>query len=448
MQTLDTFVRNSHNSILLLELKQIENDIKQLNIHLTTLQAVDESEDVNERISEITSDLDILIDDKQRIEDEIKQTSEISSLFRNKIDLPECSDTDQAIKWKTVYTLLPNKVDGTNRQEFANSWNVLETLTKTHEWSQQNIIQVLNCVLGGEAYQFWTSKKDLEFEERLQSLLTLYMPVDNINVRKQKLKSYERKVGETLTQFILRLEFLVDRTNVQTPPYMREGRKSHILEMALMKVCSKTARDKIEIKNAEAMEVGRFLTINEKVAIAEREEAINRDAAEYNIPIFLDYTDDTLPQTKATVFHNEAEIIDDNIDEHKAYALMTNNNNREPLKSRDSRKAIQREDLYRRRSLSRVNKLNKARGVSFDLNRNKKYGQRNDQKSLYDNKDQSKNSQLYEMHDITYKDTYPTAKIDQHTKILQKQQEMLEAIQKQLQNIHMLNEHEKQTTRR
>ena len=75
-----------------------------------------------------------------------------------------------------------------------------------------------------------------------------------------------------------KLEYFIERTNIGYPPHIRKGRKDNIMQQTLMKVYSKSAKEKIENKIAEAYENGFFLTIEEKIAIAARQEQIAQDA--------------------------------------------------------------------------------------------------------------------------------------------------------------------------
>ena len=82
-------IRNNHEGLLQLHLKQTKNDIKQLNIHLTTLQSLDEAEEVAEKIADIQLELNDLETEKHKLEKEIEETREITSLFKNKIEIPK-----------------------------------------------------------------------------------------------------------------------------------------------------------------------------------------------------------------------------------------------------------------------------------------------------------------------------------------------------------------------
>lgn len=56
---------SNNTSISQLQLKQITNDIKQLRIHLLTLQTIEDSDEVDEKINDIQQEFDFLQDEKK-----------------------------------------------------------------------------------------------------------------------------------------------------------------------------------------------------------------------------------------------------------------------------------------------------------------------------------------------------------------------------------------------
>ena len=268
---------NSQISMHKLQLKQITNNIQQLELHLATLSQLDETNEVATNISNIEDNILDLKQEKQNIERDIKQSLEISNIYRNRLAFPQCGTNDKQIAWKIVYNAIPSKIDGSDREEFACTWKILKTLAETHEWSERNLCEALNHILIGEANDFFSMKRDQPFQKRIAALLTAYMPTDNYMTRRAQLQSFKRRSGDSIEQFMSKLEYYIERTNIGYPENIRKGRKDNILEITLLKVCSPSAKLKIEEKINQAYETGYFLTIDEKIAIASRQEIVAND---------------------------------------------------------------------------------------------------------------------------------------------------------------------------
>ena len=115
-------------NMLKLQLQQIQNQIGQLKIHLQTLQQLEETEEITHTTVNIENTIDDLNKQKLNIENEIQQEFEITNIFQNKIQLPECSGEDKVINWKTIYNCIPQKIDGSSREEFSCIWKIIKNL--------------------------------------------------------------------------------------------------------------------------------------------------------------------------------------------------------------------------------------------------------------------------------------------------------------------------------
>ena len=125
-------------NILKLQLQQINNQITQLRLHLTTLTQLDnDSDEVITSIENIEDNINTLTQQKKYIEQEVNQSLEIANVFTNKIDIPELSKEDKQLNWKMIYDSLPQKIDGTNKQEFKAAWQMIKNIARTQKWSQK-----------------------------------------------------------------------------------------------------------------------------------------------------------------------------------------------------------------------------------------------------------------------------------------------------------------------
>ena len=94
--------------------------------------------------------------------------------------------------------------------------------------------------------------------------------------------------GQTIKQFLSRLDFLLEETAASVKPELREGRRIHIIEENLMKAVSPNVREKILAAESLHFENGHFLTTEEKVEIASKQEALNNEFPEDEISVQLD----------------------------------------------------------------------------------------------------------------------------------------------------------------
>ena len=117
----------SQLNLLKLQHQQISNQIIQLELHLSTLSQIDnDSEEVLNNISNIEESIHKLKQQKIAIEGELKQSTEISNVFTNKIEIPDLNNEENTINWKIVFNAFPNKVDGSNKQEFKAAWQIIK----------------------------------------------------------------------------------------------------------------------------------------------------------------------------------------------------------------------------------------------------------------------------------------------------------------------------------
>jgi hypothetical protein len=174
---------------------------------------------------------------------------------------------------------------------------------------------------------------------------------------------------------MIKLEYLIDRTSIGYPERIRLGRRDTIMENALYKVCSKSAKDKIENKNADALERGYFLSIQDKINIAARQEQLAQDQPNHDITVLVDDNHEN-PHHDAFLYNNE--IILDNPpitqdDEsfiNNTEGEITSNQPHTSRKSRydlDNRRSLRRDSINKRRSQSRDTSFEQNRKVHFNL---------------------------------------------------------------------------------
>ena len=88
MERSNTDLGNNQLNYLKLNQKQIENQIKQLELHLTTLNELSDSEQIQDKIVTIEDEIDDLQKEKERITKDIENATQISNIFQNKFDIP------------------------------------------------------------------------------------------------------------------------------------------------------------------------------------------------------------------------------------------------------------------------------------------------------------------------------------------------------------------------
>ena len=303
----------NHNHFLQLRLSQVKDNIQNLEIHQLTLASLEQTNNIAAKLEGIQDELVKLQQEKANLEEDVGTSNQVSNIFNNKIDIPDCAQQNPTdIQWKQIWNSIPNKVDGSNREEFDSNWKIIKSLCESNQWTEENLDEVIKYTLIGEARDFYNENRNKPFPEKLHALLTLYLPYDNYQTRKTQLKKYKRRVGDSLEQFMIKLQNLIDRTAIGYPDNIRTGRKPNIMELALHKVCSKSAREKIDDRVAEALEKGYFLTIDDKITIAARQEQLLQDAPEFDIPINIEELYDKNKGAIAQLYHTQ--IIDPTYD--------------------------------------------------------------------------------------------------------------------------------------
>ena len=121
MERSNTDLGNNQLNYLKLNQKQIENQIKQLELHLTTLNELSDSEQIQDKIVTIEDEIDDLQKEKDKITKDIENATQISNIFQNKFEIPKFGNVDQVIDWASVCSTINQKVDGHDQNEFSNA---------------------------------------------------------------------------------------------------------------------------------------------------------------------------------------------------------------------------------------------------------------------------------------------------------------------------------------
>ena len=138
------------------------------------------------------------------------------------------------------------------------------------------------------------------------------------------------------------------------------------MENTLLKVSSPAARRKLESKINEAFNQGFFLSIQEKIAIACKEEAICQDISQEDISIALN--DSTLERQNTYAFNIEAKEFDDA--DLNSVSSYTRTRGRSEIRRPISKGWVDREqrsrELSEKRSTSRDETMNRMRKISSE----------------------------------------------------------------------------------
>ena len=228
--------------LIRMQLSQIDSNITQLKLHLETIEAI--GEDTGEKTDNIQEIIDQLNRDKIELETKLNKSLEVKNIFNNNLDIPKFSDKTKSIEWTLVYPILKAGVTGQDKYQFQSCWNIIKTLARNHNYSEENVDSLWQYCLDGEARFYYESKRNLTFNERISALLQLYSPLSNIRTKLSHLKSLKRLKGQTIKQFLSRLDFLLEETAASVKPELREGRRIHIIEENLMKAVSPNVREK------------------------------------------------------------------------------------------------------------------------------------------------------------------------------------------------------------
>ena len=356
--------------LIQMQLSLLEANINQLQLHHDTLTSLNEEENAD-RIDGVEKSIAQLKKDRETLKGKLEETTIVKSIFKNDLDIPHFSKDPKNIDWTLVYSILRSGVTGADKQQFQSTWNTIKSLTRNHNYSEEKVEALWRYSLDGEAKFYFESKRNLPFKERLTSLLNLYMPIQNIRTKLIQLKNLKRLKGQSISQYMSRLDFLLEETSISVAPELREGRRIHILEENLMKAASPSVREKILLTEALYFEQGIFLSIEEKIDIAVKQEAILNDMPSEEISVQLDNRKEETYNKVGHLFNTEAKFIDEkencvnDHDEAESYNIFQNRS-RSSGKGDPTGRGSRREDSERRRSASRDNYLAERRRVRIN----------------------------------------------------------------------------------
>ena len=203
--------------LIQMQLSLLEANINQLQLHHDTLTSLNEEENAD-RIDGVEKSIAQLKKDRETLKGKLEETTIVKSIFKNDLDIPHFSKDPKNIDWTLVYSILRSGVTGADKQQFQSTWNTIKSLTRNHNYSEENVEALWRYSLDGEAKFYFESKRNLPFKERLTSLLNLYMPIQNIRTKLIQLKNLKRLKGQSISQYMSRLDFLLEETSISVAP--------------------------------------------------------------------------------------------------------------------------------------------------------------------------------------------------------------------------------------
>ena len=355
-----------------IQIKLLESNIGHLKLHLETLESLGDDENLA-KLETTRESIAKLESEKQDLKGQLSNSEEIKDIFKNNLDIPKFEDEDKEMDWTMIYSILKSGITGADQNKFITAWNTIKTLARNHKYSENNVDSLWRYALEGEAKFYYESKKGLNFKERLRLLLNLYSPTFTIRNKLAQLKNLKRTKDQSISQFMSRLDFLLEETSITVAPELREARRIHLLEENLMRACSRSAKQKILHEETQHFQMGLFLKFEDKLDIAIRQESMLNDFPEEEIAVHLDEGGEDTYNKIGQLFHTMAEEEEyDNRwtqnnapNEAESYSV-SHQRGRQPYRNEISDgRSTRREEADKRRSASRELNFNERRRVNF-----------------------------------------------------------------------------------
>ena len=119
-----------------MELKNSKNKIELLTLNKESLEALDESESIKRKISEINENIEKENKLQKILSDQLAKNLKLKNIFNNDIVIPKLGETEKSkINWDLVFrSILPN-INDDSKENFKNTWYSIINLAKFSEYS-------------------------------------------------------------------------------------------------------------------------------------------------------------------------------------------------------------------------------------------------------------------------------------------------------------------------
>ena len=175
------------SEFLSLELKNSKNKIELLTLNKESLEALDESETIKRKISEINENIEKENKLQKILSDQLAKNLKLKNIFNNDIVIPKLGETEKSkINWDLVFrSISPNNNDD-SKENFKNTWYSIINLAKFNEYSYNQLDNILKTVLRGQILEFYCGLEGEDITKKLEILLKAYLPQNNFITKKIK----------------------------------------------------------------------------------------------------------------------------------------------------------------------------------------------------------------------------------------------------------------------
>ena len=124
------------SEFLSLQIKHSKNEIELLTLNKESLEALDESESIKRKISEINENIEKENKLQKILSDQLAKNLKLKNIFNNDIVIPKLGETEKSkINWDLVFrSILPN-INDDSKENFKNTWYSIINLAKFSEYS-------------------------------------------------------------------------------------------------------------------------------------------------------------------------------------------------------------------------------------------------------------------------------------------------------------------------
>ena len=190
---------------------------------------------------------------------------------------PHYCPHDVEIDTRDLKSAVPTCTGSTGDVTFKEMFTKLTLYGQQKRFSENNYRQAMGILLQGEAYALYQKSMHLSTDEIITTFKTMYVSGDTSSDSQEEAKTFERKSNESLRAAMTRYKLILMRLHNSRDPRQNDERNNIKCEQALLILCSRTARIKLEKMELESLQYGTSYTWEDMLNAAEAEERLNND---------------------------------------------------------------------------------------------------------------------------------------------------------------------------
>ena len=269
---------------------KIEALIYQKDTLDTLILAIQNSTDplIQAKIQPMKSRLAHLNDCITKEETKLKEITQLSSQFREKLEVPK-SGTKESVDIEKARLSIPifNKVD--ESVSFKEFWHKFSCYSEYEQLTEKAMKTLLQFLLQGEPFDTFYDCQNKTLDQILPILVDRYGPICTLNDKIKSLDTLSRDSNEKLGSTMRKVANLIDSTKLLVREKDRDFRFEILMTNNLIKLASPKARKEILAFRHSAARSGYTVSYKELLTIAQDVERLEHEPSSsealYGFPV-------------------------------------------------------------------------------------------------------------------------------------------------------------------